>query len=173
MTDQEMILYLRIFHITFGVFWVGTVLNFALFIQPTIVKLGPDGAKFLQQLGKSSFPKVMAITGLITIVTGIWIMWKLSAGFETGWFRSNYARILTTGGGISIIAFLIGFFVNRPSADRIGRIGDAIAKTGAPPTADQLNELNILRKRIFRATNIIAVMLTLAVISMAICRYVN
>jgi uncharacterized membrane protein len=173
MDDQKIILILRLLHITFGVFWAGSVLNVALFIAPAVKASGPEGSKFMQQLGKTSYPIVVMVSAMITIVSGILLIWKLSGGFEPAWFHSSYSRVLTAGSGLAFIAFIIGFTVNRPTAIRMNKIGDAVARSAAPPTSEQLNELMRLRKRIFTATNYIAILLTLAVISMSICRYVG
>ena len=112
MDDQDIILILRLFHITFGVFWAGSVFNFALFIAPAIKASGPEGGKFMHQLGKSSYPIVVVVSALITILTGVLLIWKLSAGFESAWFRSGYARVLTAGSGLAFIAFIIGVAVS-------------------------------------------------------------
>ena len=127
----------------------------------------------MNQLGKTSYPIAIMVSAMITIVTGVLIMWKLSDGFEPAWFRSPYSKVLTSGSGLAVISFIIGFTVNRPAAIRINKIGDAVAGTAAPPNPEQANELLVLRKRIFTATNIIAILLTLAVVSMSICRYVG
>ena len=173
MDDQDIILILRLLHITIGVFWTGSVLNFALFLAPTIKASGPEGGKFMHQLGKTSYPAAMAISGIITILTGALLIWKLSGGFEPAWFRSSYAKVLTGGSVLALIGFIIGFTVNRPTATRITQISDAVARTAAPPSIEQANELLALRNRIFTATNYIAILLTLAVVSMSICRYVG
>jgi uncharacterized membrane protein len=173
MDDQKIILILRLLHITFGVFWAGSVLNFALFVAPAVKASGPEGTKFMQQLGKSSYPIVVMVSAMVTILSGILLMWKLSNGFESAWFHSTYSKVLTTGGVLAIIAFIIGFTVNRPVAMRLNKISDAVARSGGAPTPEQMNELMALRKRIFSATNYIAILLTFAVISMAICRYVG
>ena len=173
MDDQKIILALRLLHISFGVLWAGSVLNFALFIAPAIKASGPDGAKFMLQLGKTSYPIVILVSAMITILSGILLIGKLSNGFEPAWFHSSYARVLTAGSGLAFIAFIIDFTVNRPATMRVNKIGDAVAKSGAAPTNEQMNQLMSLRKRIFTATNYIAVLLTLSVISMSICRYVG
>ena len=173
MDDQKIILFLRLLHITFGVFWAGSVLNFALFVAPAIKASGPEGGKFMQQLGKTNYPIVIMVSAMITILSGILLIWKLSGGFEPAWFRSSYARVLTAGSGLAFIAFIIDFTVNRSTAIRINKIGDAVARSAASPTNEQVNELMALRKRMFTATNYIAILLTLAVISMSICRYVG
>jgi hypothetical protein len=73
----------------------------------------------------------------------------------------------------AIIAFIIGFTINRPAAGRMNRISTAIAKAGGPPTAEQMQELMALRKKLFTATNYIAILLVITVIAMSIFRYVS
>src|SRR5215471_1652912 len=113
MSDQTIILILRVFHIACGVFWAGSIFYFALFIIPAVKKSGPEGTKFMQQLGKTGYPVAMMIAAMIVILCGILLIWKLSGGFEPAWFHSNYAKVLTGGSGLAIIAFIIGLTVNR------------------------------------------------------------
>jgi len=173
MNDQTIILILRLFHITCGAVWAGSLIYMALFITPALKASGPEGVKFMQKLGKTGYPIIMMIVAIVTIVTGVLLIWKLSEGFQAAWFHTPYAKVLTMGSGLAFIAFIIGFTVSRPAAFRINRISDAIASAGGVPGTDQMNELMSLRKRIFTATNYIAALLALAVVSMAICRYVG
>lgn len=173
MSDQTYLLILRLLHIVFGVFWAGSAIYFALFIIPAVKASGPEGAKFMQQLSKTGFPIVIMISALITIIAGILLIWKLSGGFQSAWFSTSYAMVLTTGGGLAIISFLIGFTVNRPAANRLLKIGQTIAQQGAPPTAEQMQQLTAIRKRLFTASNIIAGLLILVVIAMSIFRYIS
>jgi hypothetical protein len=53
------------------------------------------------------------------------------------------------------------------------KIGKAVEQAGAAPTAEQMKELMMLRNRLFKATNYIAVLLAITVISMSIFRYVS
>jgi len=172
MSDQTILLILRLLHIVCGVFWAGSVIHFALFIIPAVKASGPEGTKFMQQLGKTGYPIVVMIAAIITILAGIMLMWKLSGG-QSAWFSSPYARVLSTGALMALIAFIIGFTVNRPAAARMNKIGKAIAQSGAAPSSEQMKELMALRNRIFRGTNYIAVLLVIAVIAMSIFRYVS
>ena len=173
MTDQTYMLILRVLHIGFGVFWAGSAIFFALYVMPSLKAAGPDGMKFMQALGRSGYPIAAMISAIITIVAGFLLIWKLSGGFQSEWFGSWYARTLTSGGGLALIAFIIGFTINRPSAARINKIGQQIAAQGGTPTQEQVGEMMALRKRIFSATNYIAVLLALAILSMSIFRYVG
>jgi hypothetical protein len=172
MSDQTYMLILRVLHIGFGVFWAGSVFSFVLFIAKAVKASGPEGGKFMQQLGKTGYPVVVMITAIISILAGILLIAKLSSGFQAAWFTTAYAKVLTTGGVLALIAFIIGFTVNRPAAARINVISSAIAKAGGPPTTVQMQELASLRKKIVTGSNIVAVLLSFVVVSMSIFRYV-
>jgi uncharacterized membrane protein len=172
MSDQTYMLILRILHIGLGVFWAGSVFSFALFITKAVKASGPEGGKFMQQLGKTGYPIAVMVAAIISILAGVLLIAKLSSGFHATWFTTPYAMVLTTGGVLAIIAFIIGFTVNRPAAARINALGSEIAKAGGPPTAEQLQQLASLRKKLFIGTNVIALLLGLVVLAMSIFRYV-
>ncbi|MBL7698781.1 MAG: hypothetical protein JNK79_11500 [Chitinophagaceae bacterium] len=173
MSDQTYVLILRLLHIVFGTFWAGSVFFFTFFLIPTLKASGPEGGKFMQNLGRSGYPIAAMVSAIITIVAGFLLIWKLSDGFQPMWFHSWYSRTLTIGAGMAFIAFIIGFTINRPAAARINKIGQDVARQGGPPTPEQQDELMILRKRIFSASKWIAALVGIAVIGMSIFRYVQ
>ncbi len=173
MSDQTYILILRLLHIVFGIFWAGSILFFTLFIMPALKASGPDGVKFMQNLGKSGYPIAAMISAIITIVAGFLLLWRISGGFQPEWFHSWYSRTLTIGGTMALVAFIIGVSVNRPCAARINKISQAIAQQGAPPTPDQQKELMMLRAKIFKASKYMAVLITIAIIGMSVFRYIG
>jgi uncharacterized membrane protein len=173
MTDQNWyLIILRLLHIGSGVFWAGAVIYLAAFISPAVKALGPDGGKFMQQLARTNrLPLVMTLIPIINVVSGVLLLWKLSDGFQNGLMATEHGMILSMGGGLAIIAFFIGLFVNRPTVVRISHLGQTMAKQGSPPSAEQMQQLMALRKKLFTATNIVAVLLALTVIAMSIVRY--
>ncbi len=172
MTDQTYVLSLRLLHIGCGIFWAGSAIYLAFFIDPAAKALGTDGTKFMQQLVKTNrFPIVMLVAPLITVVAGVLLIWRLSGGLQAQWLSTRFGTVLTAAGVFAIIDFIIGFSVSRPSSFRIAKIGKAVAAGGGPPTRAQLEELQMLGKRISTATRIIAVLLILVVIGMSVFRY--
>ncbi|MFI5133343.1 MAG: hypothetical protein ACHQEB_03350 [Chitinophagales bacterium] len=171
-SDQTWYVILRLLHIASGVFWAGAVIYMAAFIIPAVKALGPDGGKFMQQLSRTNrLPLVMTIMPLTNVVAGVILFWKLSSGFQSAWMSSEHGMILSTGGGLAIIAFFISLFVNRPIVVRISHLGQAMAKQGSPSTAEQTQQLMVLRKKLFAATNIVALLLALTVVAMSIAKY--
>jgi hypothetical protein len=166
------ILILRLIHIVCAVFWAGGTLYLAGFVIPAVKSLGPDGAKFMQQLSKTNkLPLIMSLAGTLTVVAGILLIWELSNG-ESAWFGTNYGMTLTIAGTLAILAYLVGITMNLPTINRMNSLGQTIAASGGPPSAEQQSQLMALRKKLFMATNIIAVLLFCAVIGMSIARYI-
>jgi uncharacterized membrane protein len=173
MSDHNYLLLLRLLHIGCGISWAGTVIFVAFFIDPAVKSSGPDGVRFMQQLVKTNrFPIVIMLFAMITVLAGILLIWKISGGLQTAWLSSKNGLVLTSGGVLAIIAFLIGFTISRPISFKIAKIGKAIASAGGPPTPAQLAELSMLGKRLSTASRIIAFLLIFAIVGMSIFRYV-
>ena len=172
MSDQTYLLILRLLHISCGIFWAGTAIYFAFFIEPAVHALGADGSKFMQQLARTNrFPVVMLLVALITVVAGALLIWKLSGGLQSQWLSTPYGTVLTAGASLAIIAFLIGFSISRPASMRMAKIGKTVAAAGGPPTLAQIQELQMLGKKLSVASRLIAILLILAVVGMSTFRY--
>jgi uncharacterized membrane protein len=166
------LLLLRFIHIVCGIFWAGTALFLAFYIFPAVAKAGPDGGKMMQAIsGTRKFPTVMTVASLLTLLSGLLLMWELSAGFKLSWFSSAYAITLLLGSLTALIAFVQGLVINRPGILRMQEIGKRIAQRGAP-TSEESGELGKLRARIFLSTQWIAVWILISVVAMGIARYI-
>jgi hypothetical protein len=113
----------------------------------------------------------MMLAGTLTVVFGILLMDKLSGGFQSGWFKTEYGQMMSIGGGLAIIAYLLGFIINMPTAMKMGKLGKAIAAAGGQPTPEQAAQLHKLRSTLGTVTQIIAFLLFLTVIAMAGGKY--
>jgi uncharacterized membrane protein len=166
------ILTLRLLHIFTGVFWAGGVFYLAFFIFPAVNALGPDGGKFMQQLTRTKkMPTVMTTMGLINVIAGLRMMQILSANFQAAWFQTNFGMAITLGAVAAIAALCIGLFMNKPRADKMGKISAAVAASGAPPTPEQMQELGRLKGKLEKGVKIMAWHLLVAVVLMATARY--
>lgn len=148
----------RLLHVVLGAFWVGAIFFTALFLMPAIAAAGPDGAKVAQGLQDRGFMKVMPVVAILTMLSGIDLLRRASAGFEAAWFSSPKGITFTAGGAAAILAFLVGMFIMRP----------AMMKAQTLPPA----EAAPLRARAMQMNRVVATLLLLAVIAMAVGRYV-
>ena len=155
---------LRIIHIVAGVFWVGGTLFMTFFVGPTIGATGESGQKFVAHLMNNlKFSNRMAAAAGLTILAGLILYFRGG----TTILGSRFG----TGLGIGAVSALIGFVFGI----MVGRTARAMAQLGAQmqgkPSPEQLARMQTLQRQQATYSNIAAVTLIIAVIFMAIARY--
>ena len=165
--------FLRLVHILGGVFWVGSAIFMAAFLGPTVRAIGPAGGQVMQQLAQvRKLPMYMMGSMAATLLSGIALYWLASGGFSNSWPASGPGTTFGLGAVFAILGATIGVAVSMPAARRLGVLGATIAKSGGPPSAEQVAELQRLQGRMATATQIVAILLVLATAAMAVARYV-
>jgi hypothetical protein len=162
----------RVIHVGLGVFWAGTLIFMAVFLEPSVRASGPDGAKVMQQLMKRGLLNVMPIVGLLTVVSGIALYWSVDSSFRM-WMYSAYHFALAAGGLVAIVALAIGVFIMRPAVLRAGAIAQAAMQL--PEGSEREAKMAVvqgLRRRSAVAGRVVASLLAVTVLAMAVARYV-
>lgn len=168
---MEYLILLRLIHIVCTVIWTGGMIYLAAFVIPAAKAIGPDGAKFIQQLyGTNKLPVIMNGAAILSIASGILLMQKVLGGLQPV-FSSTHGLIVFIGAVLALIGFIVGLSVNLPNARRMNSIGKMLAASGTPPNIAQLQELQKLRSKSFAATNVIAILLLASLILMSVVKY--
>ncbi|HEX2030053.1 MAG TPA: hypothetical protein VHL78_01440 [Actinomycetota bacterium] len=163
---------LRIFHILAGVFWVGASVFFFLFVEPTAKALGPQAGPFMGHMTqKRKLPAVIVSAAGVTVVAGLLLYWQVSGGLDQAWLKSGPGIGFTIGALSAIGAFVLGLVVIRPNVERMGALAGEIQASGGPPNPAQAAELQRLDTRLKSVGRINIALLTVAVLLMAIARY--
>lgn len=163
---------IRYIHVITAVFWGGGVFMLNFFIFPYSKSIGTEGGKFMQGFSRTnSFPVVMTYVGFAVILSGLIVLWHYSAGFSSAFMGAKMGILLSIGGFFGLMAFFHGMFINRPTIMKINKIGDEISKSGAPPSAGQMQEIDKLRNKIFTTTKMITLYTALAISFMALAKY--
>jgi len=167
------ILIARFLHILFGVFWAGTLIFNAIYLGPAMSEAGPDAAKVMAGIQKRRFMDVMPAVAIITILSGFWLYWRISGGFDPAWSRSPTGITYGIGAVLAIIALGIGVGVLRPTMMRIMRTAAEAGQATDPAHRETLMAtLPALRRRSAAAGQAVALLLALTVVCMAVARYV-
>lgn len=148
----------RVLHIVVGVFWAGTMFFNAWLLGPAIRDTGPEGGKVMGALARRGMLMVLPVAGILTILSGSWLYWYASAGFDSAYMGSRPGMVYGVGMIVTIIAFAIGILVVRPSI--------AKAATAEPAAAQQY------RTRAAAAGKVVAWLMVVVVVTMAVGRYV-
>lgn len=169
---DALMIVLRLVHVVLGVFWAGTLFFLAWFLIPSVRDAGPDGAKVVQALQQRRFMDILPVVAVLTILSGLILYWRVSGGFQPEWSRSPLGMSLGIGAVAAIIAFVIGAFVMRPATLKAGALTQTLAQlTDASARDARQAEIQRLRLRAARAARWVASLLVLAVVTMAVARY--
>lgn len=157
-----LLIILRWVHVVLGATWIGFALMGPMFLMPAIADAGPDGGKVMGALQKRGLLHFIPAMAVLTLVSGFWLYWIVSNGFAREYMASRMGMALGTGGVIAVVAFLIGMIVMRPAMNR----AVALMQSGG-----DMAEIQRLRKRGSATARFVAVLLVLAVSTMAVARY--
>lgn len=162
------VLVLRLIHIGFGVFWVGSVFTFFLFVQPAAMAAGPDATKFTYQLlHHRRFSFVILVTAATTVLAGIWLLVITSNGLDPELLFSVSRLGYTVGGVAAILTFGIGALYLFPRTTTVERTLGRLLDEGRPPTPDEQQTLARVGRENQRAGWVVLAGLVVAVVSMA------
>jgi uncharacterized membrane protein len=162
----------RLLHVLLGVFWAGTLIFTAFFLVPAIAEAGPDGAKVMAGVQRRRFMDVMPVVALLTILSGLWLYWKISGGFDHHWMHTPTGLAYGIGGLLAIVAFGIGIGVMRPAMKRVGGLAAGAAQEPDPATRERMmGDVARLRHRSAMAGKAVAVLLVIATALMGVARY--
>jgi hypothetical protein len=170
---QPLVTVLRLVHIFSGVYWAGSIFFFVTFLEPSLRSLGPDGGKVMIRFFERGYLKLIPVVAILTILSGIWLLWILSSGFSPDYMGSSIGMSLSTGGALAIIALLVGLTVMRPAADRIWAIARRMpTETDESVKKGLMAEMDRLRARTVVSARVVFALLIGAVAMMAVARYV-
>ena len=170
--SQGLLVLLRLIHVVGGALWVGMAIYTTVFLMPSIQDAGPDGGKVAAALQRRGILTLLPVLALLTILSGVWLYWRLSGGLDGGFIRSGVGLGFGIGGLASIAAYVLGIAIMRPSMMRAAKL---VGEMG-PHMADGerkalMEEAGRYRARGARAGQIVAVLLMVAIAGMAVARY--
>lgn len=157
-----LLLILRWVHVVLGALWVGFAAFGPMFLTPAIQDAGPDGGKVMAALTKRGLLTFMPLLAVLTLISGFWLYWIVSDGFQAAYMGSTLGMAFGTGGVLAVAAFVIGMTIMRPAMLKAA----ALLQSGGDMATVQR-----LRGRAAATNRVVAVLLLLAVSTMAVARY--
>ena len=160
---------LRIVHIVSGVLWVGGAGLFFFYLEPSIKKLGPDADKFVDEVvNRRKVPIYFMTVSTLTVVAGaILYLRDFGATIDT----SPFGLALGLGGLAALIAWLGGNLLIPSTLVKLTAIGAEMKASAGTPPAELVARLEATQERLRLIGTIDIVLLLIAVVAMAIARY--
>ena len=167
------LLILRVLHVVGAVLWAGTAMFVSFFLLPAMGMAGPAGAPVMGALVTRRLFVIVPSVAVITMLAGLRLLWLISDGYGAAFFASRSGMTYATGTIASIVAFTIFVTVNRPALGRMGHLQQQLAQAPETDRAPLMAQLSAVRGRAGAASRAIALLLTIAAITMAIGRYMD
>jgi hypothetical protein len=168
---MTILLIARLLHVVLGVFWAGTLIFNAVFLVPTIRDAGPEGAKVAAGLMRRRFFDVLPVVAGLTVLSGLWLYWRVSGGFTPAYMRSGPGMSYGLGATAAILAFGLGVGIMRPAMLRAAALSQSAASLAPPEREAQLARAQGLRRRAAATGRAVAGLLLVAAGTMALGRY--
>ncbi len=167
------LLLLRLLHVVSGIMWAGAAMFSAWFVIPSVIDAGPAGGAFMNGMIRRRFHVIIPAVALVTVLSGMWLMWMASGGDMAAWVHSWSGHVFSVAGGLAIIAWFVGFFVSRPAGAALAVLGPRLQATSDPAEREALLlQMRPHQQRSFTAIRVIAWLVLAASMGMAVARYV-
>ncbi len=164
------ILILRVLHIGFGAFWVGTDIFLTFLLLPRLRTLGSDIERRVIAAMMRFLPPVLMVSSIVTFVSGIFLT-AIMRGWTVDWvFTSGWGTSIAVGFIGNVIALIVGFGLLPPLMIRTDKLERSFE--GRQPTAAETEEFDRLRVRGTMLAKLNSVLLIIVILSMAVARFV-
>src|SRR6476659_6192114 len=126
-----------ILHALCGALWVGVAVFSAMFLTPAARDLGPDGMKIMLALRKRGFVAFIPVIAVVTVLSGIWLYWRFTAGFSAEVTHSRTGMAYGIGGAFGLLGLIIGGAVLSRSIAQAMKLGTEAASLPDGPDRAQ------------------------------------
>jgi hypothetical protein len=163
----------RAFHVLFAAMWLGTTAFIYLFLSPALDEVGPPSVAVMAAMGRRGLNAVMASVGGLVVLSGIWLYWRLTGGFDPQSSATMTARVFGAGGAAGILALILGGAIVGRTAKKMTALAATVTTTTDPAQRSAIvAEVASLKRRMSVWGKAVLALQVLALICMAIGHYV-
>jgi hypothetical protein len=162
---------LRLLHVGGAVIWFGWGFVTDFITDRAVRVSGANGAvtwgNYITRTGQHILLPVVAT---VTVAAGGWLLYEIG-GFEEGFMETRFGVVLSIGMTAGVIAWVWGAIKYAPIGKKVGAVMAEIGDGEA--TAEQVGQLDALRKQSTRTGYVSMTLLVIALVTMTIARNVG
>jgi uncharacterized membrane protein len=170
--STALFLLLRAAHVLLAALWVGSMAFTTFFLMPAFQESGPAAGPVMAALVRRKFSVFMSAIGGTTVLTGFYLYYRFTGGFDPALSGSMGARVFGTGGLAGLAALIIGGAVVARNAKKMAAIGPRLASAPDSERAALAADMAAARQRAATFSLVVIVLQVIAVVLMAIGHYV-
>ena len=173
MATAVMFLTIRAAHVLMAALWMGATVFSSALLMPAIDAAGGPGGLLMARLNRRGFPIYMMVIATTTLVTGLYLLWRFTGGFDASVATTHAGLAFGLGGGAGVVAGIVGAGVVGRSAKRLATIS-----SGTLTIADDnvhralLAEIAALKRRVKLGSRVVIGLQAAALVFMSVGHYV-
>ncbi|HEY7288826.1 MAG TPA: hypothetical protein VH583_03240 [Vicinamibacterales bacterium] len=173
MINTLVFLSIRVLHVLLAGTWIGVAVFVAMFLAPVVDDLGPAGGSVMVGLARRGMTTFVPIVAGMTILSGVWLYWRFTGGFDPAISRTPSGLAFGVGGAFGLMAAIIGgAVINRGGKRLMTLAAQTSTMRDGPEKAALLVTIAALRRQVAFAGRVVVVLLTITLTLMAIGHYV-
>jgi hypothetical protein len=164
---------MRVLHVVLAGAWFGAAVFTTMYLGPAMKQAGPAGSQLMGILVRRGVVKYMASIGGLTVVTGVYLFWRFTGGFDPALSSSRAGMAFSMGSLTGLIALILGGSMIGASAKKLTALGAQAASM--PEGADRaalMNTMESLRARMATFGKIVVALLFFSMAAMALGHYI-
>jgi uncharacterized membrane protein len=165
-------LVLRAAHVLIAALWIGGVALSTFYIFPALEEAGPAAGPVMGALMRRKLPVYMASLGGTAVLTGFYLYYRFTGGFDPSLSATRAARVFGAGGAAGLLALIIGGAIVSRNANKISDIAGRLASARDTERPDLMAQLAAARRRAATGSRIVIALQVIAIVLMAIGHYV-
>lgn len=165
-------LLLRATHVLLAAIWLGSGVFTTFYLMPALAESGPAAGPLMGALARRKIHVFMASIGGVTVLTGFYLYYRFTGGFDPALSGSRGAMAFGFGGICGLVALIIGGAVVSRNVKKMEQLGARLATAPDAQRAALAAEMTGARQRIETFSRIVIALQVIAVVLMAIGHYV-
>ena len=170
--NTALFLTLRVVHVLLAAIWVGATVFTSLLLMPAVADAGPAGGQIMISLNRKGITAFFGSMGGLTLLTGIYLYWRFTGGFDPEISRSRAGMAFGVGGVAGLLATIIGGAVVGRSANKLVGVMERAATAADAQKAASMQEAGVLRQRMTTFGTLVLLLQVIALVLMAIGHYI-
>jgi uncharacterized membrane protein len=165
-------LVMRAAHVLLAALWVGATFFITYFLFPSLHDAGPAAGPVMAALMRRKIQVFQASLGGLAVVTGLYLYYRLTGGFNPALSGTHTAMVFGAGGLCGIAALIIGGTIVGQNAKKMSALGARLSAVSEAERGPLLTQIAVARERAATAARIVIVLQMIALVLMAIGHYV-
>jgi hypothetical protein len=163
---------LRVVHVLLAAIWVGATVFTSMLLMPVVEAAGPVGGQVMMNLEKKGMTAFFASIGGTAVLTGFYLYWHFTGGFDPEISRSHAGMAFGIGGVAGLVALIIGGAVMGRASKRMLAVMGQMASASEAQKGALLQEANTLRGKMKSFGRIVLLLQVVALVLMALGHYI-